>query len=133
MGINEDRFRASIANSLHTELVIAAPVDKGELKNSVQTEVREDMVIISMAEHWKYVEFGTKPHIIMPKDKKALSWKKDGVDYIAKLVHHPGTRPQPFVRNTFYHKLNDIVAKAAKHLPPGTEVTVEVEINDASS
>ena len=56
-----------------------------------------------------YLEFGTGPHIIKPKNAKALRWASGGGSTLAgrprsgaavqfaKIVHHPGTRPYPFM------------------------------------
>ena len=41
------------------------------------------------------VEFGTKPHVIEPVNKKALYWA--GAPHPVKRVHHPGTRPHPYI------------------------------------
>jgi hypothetical protein len=41
------------------------------------------------------VEFGTKPHTILPKNKKALYWP--GAAHPVKSVNHPGTRPNPYM------------------------------------
>ena len=42
------------------------------------------------------LELGTPPHIIRPRNKKALYWP--GAEHPVKLVHHPGTRAQPHLR-----------------------------------
>lgn len=39
---------------------------------------------------------GTNPHRIVPRNKKALKWD-NGAVHFAKRVHHPGTKPHPFV------------------------------------
>lgn len=46
-----------------------------------------------------FVEYGTKPHDIRPKDSNGVLvfWVK-GKKVTTKLVHHPGTRAQPFIR-----------------------------------
>ena len=59
-----------------------------------------------------FVERGTRPHIIRPRTKKALAWGgprtlggrlrvKNGVTAsatnFATVVHHPGTRAQPYL------------------------------------
>jgi hypothetical protein len=63
-----------------------------------------------------WLDRGTKPHIIRPKSKKALRWaataagrrlsgrprkaaQRGGLGGLAfaKVVHHPGTRAQPFI------------------------------------
>lgn len=44
------------------------------------------------------VEFGTKPHEIRPRARKALRWKaKGGAVVFARVVHHPGTKARPFM------------------------------------
>lgn len=56
------------------------------------------------------VEFGSKPHVIRPKNGKVLAWPAagnarlsgrartgSGRRIIARIVHHPGTKPQPYL------------------------------------
>ena len=55
----------------------------------------------------QFVEFGTRPHVIRPRNKKVLAWgaqrrlsgsARTGSDMIfAHEVNHPGTRAQPFL------------------------------------
>lgn len=47
-----------------------------------------------------YMHEGTRPHIIRPRIKKALRWMvgKDN-EAFAKVVHHPGTKADPFLDN----------------------------------
>ncbi len=92
------------------ELVLASPVDTGRLRNSIKVIVYEEGLIIFMVDYGKFVEFGTPPHIIKPKDKEALKFKvKGGKPIFAKVVKHPGTRPNPFIRNTIQNKLRQII------------------------
>ena len=62
----------------------------------------------------------TPPHIITPKNKKALSFEVGRIERLpgkggkkkmvfAKKVRHPGTRPNPFIRNTINNKLRKII------------------------
>lgn len=55
-----------------------------------------------------YVEFGTRPHEIVPVRRRALAWGGDRrlsgslrsgsrPTHFARRVNHPGTRPQPFL------------------------------------
>jgi hypothetical protein len=37
-----------------------------------------------------WVHWGTRPHVIKPKNKKALRWAGSGAFSFAKKVHHPG-------------------------------------------
>lgn len=54
------------------------------------------------------VELGSKPHIIRPKKAKVLAWggtrrlsgtlaKGSSPTHFARLVHHPGTKPYPYL------------------------------------
>lgn len=47
------------------------------------------------ASYAPFVEFGTKPHMIYPKDKMALYWP--GAAHPVKSVNHPGTKPNDFM------------------------------------
>ena len=55
------------------------------------------------------VEFGTRPHVIVPRTRKALAWggarrlsgslrKGAKPTNFARRVNHPGTRAQPYLR-----------------------------------
>jgi hypothetical protein len=57
----------------------------------------------------RFVEFGTRPHVIRPKTKKALAWggtrrlsgelrKGSKATNFARVVNHPGTRAKPYLR-----------------------------------
>lgn len=101
----------SIARRMQNELVLVSPVDTGRLRNSIKVKVTDRGITIWMVEYAKFVEFGTPPHIIKPKDKKALKFKvkRGGKNIFAKKVKHPGTRPNPFIRNTIQNKLQNII------------------------
>ena len=54
------------------------------------------------------VEFGSKPHIIKPRNRKALAWggtrrltgtlaKGSKPTHFATIVHHPGSKPYPYL------------------------------------
>lgn len=51
-----------------------------------------------------YVHEGTQPHVIEPKGKALSFWWANGPDgpgqyFFAGPVHHPGTKPNPFLRD----------------------------------
>lgn len=77
------------------------PVDTGRLRSSivhrVETHGRAVGVVVGTnVSYGSDVEYGTKPHVILPKNKKALYWK--GARHPVGKVNHPGTRAQPFMR-----------------------------------
>jgi hypothetical protein len=115
-----ERALPRIANRIQTELILACPVDTGRLRNSIKVKSTSQGIIIWMVDYGRFVEFGTPPHTIEAKNKKALSFevgkierlsgkKKGKTMVVVKKVRHPGTRPNPFVRNTIQTKLRKIV------------------------
>lgn len=107
-------FKAGVANDFTNELVRTAPFKTGNLANSISYELTREGFRVSMARHGEYVEFGTAPHIIEVKNAEALHWKSGGEDHFAKRVHHPGTRPNPFIRNAFRQHFQRIVERNAR-------------------
>ena len=93
-------------------------VDKENLKASVYTNVS----------YAPCVEYMTKPHIIRPKNKKALAWGKnigrlpngDNMKEVVlrkgQEVHHPGTQAQPYMRPALDTSTEEINAIFAKHI-----------------
>ena len=51
----------------------------------------------SDVDYARYVNDGTSPHVIRPKTKQALRFKVGGRVVYARVVNHPGTRPNPFL------------------------------------
>jgi len=54
---------------------------------------------VSRAKYSAYVHDGTRPHIIRARRAAALHffWPKVGREVFFRHVHHPGTRPRPFM------------------------------------
>ena len=76
-------------------------VDTGRLRSSIDSDLEVGpeglrAVITADVEYASFVELGTEPHLILPRDKQALFWT--GADYPVALVHHPGSRPYPFLK-----------------------------------
>src|SRR5438045_9414987 len=72
------------------------PWRTGFLTQSFRAELTAGMLRwFPTASYAPYVEFGTKPHVILPKDKKALYWP--GAEHPVRRVNHPGTKPKPFL------------------------------------
>ena len=87
---------------MHELAVINCPVDKGFLKNSIffspTGSGATKYLLYVGAEYGPPVEFGTSPHIIRPRNKKALKFKVGNKTIFSKHVMHPGTEAQPFIR-----------------------------------
>jgi HK97 gp10 family phage protein len=77
------------------------PVDTGRLRSSIVHHVDGSARVsgVTVGTNVSYaadVEYGTAPHVILPKNKKALYWP--GASHPVSKVNHPGTRAQPFMR-----------------------------------
>jgi len=66
----------------------------GVLRASI---VAVENTVVAVAPYAPFVELGTRPHVIFPKNKKALRFFKDGKEIFAKKVRHPGSKPYPFM------------------------------------
>ena len=87
-----------------------------KLTESIKYRVENNTVIIyTDNEILTFIEEGTKPHKIRPKNKKLLVFeankrgtRKDGSKFVygdlifAKVVNHPGTDPKPFFSSVFF-------------------------------
>jgi len=127
-----------IVDSLQSKLTQEHGKDTGMLSASIlpNSKVRGNQIIIGMAEHGKYVEFGTPPHTVDPEDlegwiqRKWLgNWKpetrgpykskKQRMEFVIKRlakrlsdsIKKRGTRPYPFIRPTFINELVPIVKR----------------------
>lgn len=80
---------------------INCPVDKGRLRNSLFLSPSapgfSNYQFSDGVDYGVDVEFGTSPHVILPKGK-ALKFKVGGKTIFAKRINHPGTNAQPFFR-----------------------------------
>ena len=77
--------------------------------------------VVATAQHAAFVEGGTQPHVIRPRDRKVLAWNTDPAAYrlsgalragfapnvFAKEVKHPGTRAQPFLEPSARQALDE--------------------------
>jgi hypothetical protein len=52
------------------------------------------------APHTLFVHWGTKPHKIKPKNKRALRWASGGAFAFAREVSHPGNKPDKWMDRT---------------------------------
>ncbi|MEV7770581.1 hypothetical protein [Kitasatospora sp. NPDC086791] len=84
------------------------PQHTGALAASIEHHMEGQDLIVSATggaegrTYAAYVELGTGPHIIRPNGKQALHW--EGAAHPVREVHHPGTRPRPFLRPALYQQ-----------------------------
>jgi len=73
----------------------------GALHSEVRVEDSKPVRVVSAAPHAIYVELGTEPHVIEPKNAKALRFEIDGKVVFARRVFHPGTEAQYAMRAAY--------------------------------
>lgn len=90
------------------------PEETGALKKSIKvsTRARKGVVTATLkagdekAFYAHMLEYGTAPHDIAPKSKKALTLEDGGV---VKHAKHPGIAPRPFMRPALDEKTDEAV------------------------
>lgn len=104
-------FMKRVALIVEAEAKRLAPVRKGgpgtpggRLRASVTNEVvlSGGVPVARVGSNVDYllpVHEGARPHIIVPKSKKALKFQKSGKTIFTKRVRHPGNKPNPFLRD----------------------------------
>lgn len=96
-----------------------APVDHGRLAGSFQLEKIDDLAyrIKSGVEYAYHVHEGTDPHVIEPKNKKALYWK--GAKHPVRRVMHPGTEANPYANRAIEQakeRRNEFISRALREV-----------------
>ena len=79
-----------------------APVDTGLYRRSFvkhRTRIRGQAAVqvVNTAAYAAIIEFGSRPHVIEPKNKQALAWP--GARHPVARVQHPGTPAMHVLRN----------------------------------
>lgn len=70
----------------------------GDVTMTISTaQIGQTIYVGYTAFYAPFLEYGTAPHLIFPKEKFALHWMEGGKGRFAKYVKHPGTRPVAFV------------------------------------
>lgn len=91
-----------------------APVNKQGGGGNLRQSIKSAMVsilrgeVVANAKYAAYVEGGTRPHPIAVINKKVLANKRTG-QIFGKLVHHPGTRANPFMARAIEKSREKIV------------------------
>ncbi|MGH3275993.1 MAG: HK97 gp10 family phage protein [Streptosporangiaceae bacterium] len=96
-----DRVTAQLVSEMKRRCPVS-PVYSGHESGHLRSSVRafrqgNDSVIIGpTADYAKFVVEGTRPHIIRAHGDYSLHNRATG-RYFGRVVHHPGTAPNPFV------------------------------------
>lgn len=80
------------------------PIDSGDLVESIRERFPGGLVgVVEVGtDHWAETEYGSRPHIIRAHGPYSL--RSDDGEYFGRVVHHPGTPAQPFMRPAIYRQ-----------------------------
>lgn len=91
-----------------------APANKGiSTGNTLRQNIKARMTsklageVVASRPYAIFVHEGTHPHTIVPVNKRVLANKRTG-EIFGKLVHHPGTRPNPFFERAIQNSIRKI-------------------------
>jgi len=105
----EKRLKES-AILLEWESKKEAPIKTGKLRKSISYKVFTDHAeIYTPLSYSIFVHEWTKPHIILPRFKKALHWSNNWKERFTKSVKNPGFKWNPFFRKALENNENKIV------------------------
>ena len=81
-------------------------VKTGRLRQSIHWRHERNtryqrVLVIASARHAYAHHEGTRPHLILPRRRKALSFSARGRLVVAKVVRHPGTKPNRYLKDQF--------------------------------
>ena len=88
-----------IANSMKAKVQVDTGFTKGTVKVVNPATSGDLNVEVHAGGASVFLEEGTKPHVIVPKLASMLAWEDPIMGMMfASMVHHPGTKPYPFVK-----------------------------------
>jgi hypothetical protein len=86
-----------------------APWLTGRLAQSIIKEIGDgEARIAALAPYAIYVVNGTAPHEIKPRNARVLCFKAGGKMIFTPVVHHPGTKPNPFMQEAVENARNNV-------------------------
>lgn len=94
-----------VAEAIRVKAPVSQGPGGGKLRESITFRHRAGFSTVGLefgsdVPYAAYVEGGTSPHVIMPRNARALHWLNNGGgDVYSMMVNHPGSRPNPYARN----------------------------------
>lgn len=99
------RWADVVAPVVQERLKQEAPVGKGPTAGRLRDSIRHErhvgtgnaqLVFTADTPYARFVLHGTGPHVIRPRTARVLRWQGPAGPRFAQVVHHPGTRANPF-------------------------------------
>lgn len=96
-----------------------APFKTGAYRASIDYDIKGDTLggveVSAAVPYAAVIEFGSKPHTIMPRKGKHLRFEAGGQAVFARVVHHPGTKPRKILQQALeanQAQIQEILLKA---------------------
>jgi hypothetical protein len=95
---------ATIGRAILTDAKQLVRKRTGRLRDSLRAEVHDKVLRVGSLDvnYATDIELGTRAHVILPRNKKALYWP--GADHPVARVNHPGTQPYPYLRPALFQR-----------------------------
>lgn len=104
-----------LTDIVYASAFFGAPWKTGKLAGSIVKEIGDgEASIQALAPHAVYVVKGIRPHEIRPVNASVLAFEISGKMVFTPIVHHPGTKPNPFMQNAVddaRSKVDEVFAK----------------------
>lgn len=104
------------AKDVERDMKILVAKDTTNLEQSISSDIEGDgrMGMMSFevgptAAYGPEVEYGTEPHVILPKNGEFLVFMIGGKKVFTRKVNHPGTQAQPYAGPSFDRNLPGII------------------------
>jgi hypothetical protein len=107
----KEELITKVVVTLEAAAIRLAPSKSGTLRRSIAHEVTPGGESGRVGTNLSYagaVISGSAPHIITPKNAKVLAFRAGSAQVFARVVHHPGTKPQPFFDDALEASGSDI-------------------------
>jgi HK97 gp10 family phage protein len=86
-----------------------APIKTGYLASTVYKQVSDNEGVVGVAASYaRVVVEGSAPHEIRPANGGVLAFMIAGKMVFTPIVHHPGTKPNPFMQNALEEAQNKV-------------------------
>ncbi len=115
-----DTWSEELSNYVKDNKLSGNPIKQrsGALRESVNAYRADDGDILQGGagagaglDYAKALEYGSRPHEILPRNGKFLRFEKDGRVIFARRVNHPGNRPFRYMRDSFAENSADGVQR----------------------
>jgi hypothetical protein len=99
-----DWMQNVIGDAILSDAKDFVPKRTSRLHDSLRAECHDKVLRVGSLDcnYATDVEMGTAPHVILPRNKKALHWP-DAAHPVAR-VNHPGTHAQPYLRPALFQR-----------------------------